>query len=586
VSIAVVAGLIGTLAMLHEARRQEEVAIEQRSLAERRAVQASDAATRARVVSEFLEKIIISADPYRQVKADPKLSDVLQFAVTQLDSGTLSTQPEAEASLQVIVAQTLGRLGDDEKAEQLLRRAVEYRHTQSPRDPMELARSIMLLGNALTNQSKYVEAETCFRDASKFAEAVNDRQLEGAIQFNIATSLMSQLRYAEAKPLLEALLPVRRERFEQAPLELAELLDTLGQTEIRLEHADRAINLLCESMEIRDQFEPADALSRAETSTLLAEALSALKQNDLAILVLEEAIDRVKGRAAEFSGTTAMMYETLGRRHALRKDHQRAAELIAKALEIRLSVDGPSHLRTARAHVQLGELLFALGKQDESRDQFRTAWSIVKDRPDYPMQARVEAASQLAALSREGDKPTAIELFEFSLRYYRSLPKRVPQHYRTAMNYFSNRYLAADYSAALPIAEELLSVAMNVYDENGPEVGVARSYVARANLKALGGDVSRAHSQAREAMGVFEKSGQRGSPLWLSAQSLLGEALTRLGRLDEASLALESTLAAFRAIQNPSPQVERAILDTEDRLSSLHQAQERVSSSTPEGVFR
>lgn len=569
VSFALVAGLISTLLMLGEAQRQQRIATEQRSLAEVRAIEAADAATRAQTVSEFLERTIVAADPYQQVAADPKLSEVLRLAVAQLESGSLSSQPEAQASLQMIVARTLAGISDYQKAEQLLRQAVRYRRSQSPRHDLELARAVMLLGNALTSQSRYTEAESHYREAAEIARSIPDPSLDEAIAFNIATSLMSQMRYAEAHPLLQGLLQTRRDRGAQAPLELADLLDALGQTEVRLGRSDRAHDLLRESLELRRRLQPADALSTAETAALLAEALAARNLNDEAIAVLEEAVGRVRGRAAEVSGTTAMLYEVLGRRYSGRKDHARAAELIAKALEIRQQVDGPTHLRTARARVQLGEQLFAAGKQDDARDHLRAAWAILRDRDDYPMQARVEAASQLAPLSRDDDEPGATELFEFSMRHFRAQPRRTPQEYKCIVNFFSNRYLAGDYAKALSLANEMLSTAIDVFDDTGPEVALARSYVARANLKATGGDLPRACAEATHAMQILDELGQTRSALWLSAQSLLGEALGRLGQQEEGAAALASALAGFRAIQNPTPQVQRAILDTQERIAHL-----------------
>jgi tetratricopeptide (TPR) repeat protein len=188
---------------------------------------------------------------------------------------------------------------------------------------------------------------------------------------------------------------------------------------------------------------------------------------------------------------------------------------------------------------------------------------------------------QYAAVLREG--PQARELFEFALAYLNAQPQPTQQRYRVLLNYFNNRFLAADFEGSLRVARDLVTAAESVYGKTSAETAMAYSYFARANLKAASGGIAVAERSARAALAAFDAARERG-PSFFSAQGLLGEALVRLGRLDEALPHLEASLAGLKAIANPSPPVLRAIAEAEARLTTLRSSKASVPSADRLGI--
>jgi len=160
VLVALVAGIVGTTWMAMEASEQRRVAEIERDRAEAER-------SRARAVSGFLEEMIAAPDPWKLQGAridarEVKVIDVLEDAVRVFEQGR-GADPALYGEIGVLLGRTLRRLGQLERAETVLRAAVEDLAATQPEDSGPRAESLAELGLAVSTRGDFREAETALQ---------------------------------------------------------------------------------------------------------------------------------------------------------------------------------------------------------------------------------------------------------------------------------------------------------------------------------------------------------------------------------------------------------------------------------------
>jgi tetratricopeptide (TPR) repeat protein len=260
-----------------------------------------------------------------------------------------------------------------------------------------------------------------------------------------------------------------------------------------------------------------------------------------------------------FREILAARYEAMGQR-------DRAIELLQQVVEMRQKTDGPSHPRVARTRATLGFWLHRAGRAADAKREFQQAWEIVKDRTDVPFAGRADVASQLAAVSGPSDIPSDVELFEIALEIFRTEPQPRPIYVNTLLNYWMVLFRGDRNEQALRIAEELLPLAEQVFGPSALQTTQAQSAVARSLLRT-GGDAARAEALARESLRQRREQFPAGSPHIHAVQIVLGEALLRQNRIDEARPLVQASADALLTMQPPPP--DYLLRDSERLLNEL-----------------
>jgi tetratricopeptide (TPR) repeat protein len=293
VASAVLAALFAHLARAHA---------EQRDAALEAGARAAREAAKARAINDFLNRMLSAPRPGKD-GADVRVRELLDEAVRALGSG-LEEEPLVEAELRNTLGMTYHQLGLLAEAEQELRAALRLQREHG--EDADLAVVLNNLGNLLGARGGYGEART----------------------------------------LLDEALALRRRRYGEAHVLVAQSWNNLGALELRAGRHDEALALFRRGL---------DVLSGADSGD---RALLATGLNNLAKVLEDE------GRVAD------------------------AEAVYREALAAGIEALGASHPDSARIMANLAECLARQGELDEAEELLLQAAAIQRaaageHHPDY-----------------------------------------------------------------------------------------------------------------------------------------------------------------------------------------------------------
>ena len=201
-----------------DAAREEEARLRHEADADRKKAQLE--AKRSQLVAHYLEVMLDEIAPSLAKRCTTKY---VQEVLTRVDTrfgDELKDQPDIEAMVRTALAELQGNIGQFERAEMNLRKAVEIRKKLSGSESPEVAASVAKLADLLQSSGKRLEAEALYRDAiTMFKQLVRSdpkrqeyRQDLGHIQWRLGYALAeTHRREAAMQAVLDAL-----QVFEQA----------------------------------------------------------------------------------------------------------------------------------------------------------------------------------------------------------------------------------------------------------------------------------------------------------------------------------------------------------------------------------
>ena len=161
--VLLVLGIVGTTIGMVRAARQRDVALAARAEADRLRTAAEAGRREAAAVSEFLEAVLGSVNPWGADRAaEVSVEEMLNVAAAKLDAGSLAGQTQAQARVRATLGHAYAGLALPVRAESQFRVALDLQRQLYPRqDHPDLARSMNSLASALlaTDPPKAKEAE-------------------------------------------------------------------------------------------------------------------------------------------------------------------------------------------------------------------------------------------------------------------------------------------------------------------------------------------------------------------------------------------------------------------------------------------
>ncbi|MCH9648111.1 MAG: serine/threonine-protein kinase [Deltaproteobacteria bacterium] len=215
VVLSLVGGLLATSWQAQEAREQRQRAQEEALAAER--------------VADFLAGLLQEANPFGKSGEDVSVRDLLDRAASRLH-GELLQQPLVRARMLDTVGVAYGNLGFYDRAQPLLREAVENRTQALGENAPETAESLNHLGVLLRKTVQLEEAEHSLRRALAIQqqhfgpESVEVSETVG----DLASVLRERGAYDQAEPFARQALANRQALFESDALEVGESLNDLA----------------------------------------------------------------------------------------------------------------------------------------------------------------------------------------------------------------------------------------------------------------------------------------------------------------------------------------------------------------------
>ena len=349
VILSLVAGIVFTTREYQRAERAGR-------LAEEEALRARESAGALREANQAFLEILSAPSPYED-GADVRLIDVLEDAEARLD-GKLEQHPAQRAWLLHSVAGTFAGLGRGERAEPLVREALELALREPSTDPFLIAGLHLQLANLLVLRNETEES--------------------------LELALEARRRYA-------ALDPARPGQVAQTYLLEVQTASARGAW-------DEAVELARRTLERAVAFEASDPVLAAEAHHALAKALLRSGELPEAEARAREALARLADAGLAEAWETVLCTNTLASILTTRQEYAEAAQWMEKSLRDVLALGGEEHRYVAVQMSNLGLAQRGRGDLDRAEELLRRSLDISRGLPGEPQSERAVTAGNLASL--------------------------------------------------------------------------------------------------------------------------------------------------------------------------------------------
>ncbi len=389
------AATIVTTALWQRAVEAERLQGQERRKAETARDAARGEAAKATAVSEFLQALLRSPDPWDS-GPDVTMREILDRAAAGVESGPPASQ-EVEAAIRHTIGLAYRGLGMFDAAERQLRAALQLRKRLLGAAHVETLQSMSSLAATLRDLGRPAQSEELCRELLEIESAapVDDPLFRASVLDVLARALQDQGRLDEAGRHYRAALTARKAHADVHPEALLLSQNNLATLLYQQEQFDEAARLFRETLELADTILRPDAPQRIDTLANLGGALAALGRPREALPLLREAAEQnALARGAEHPSTlSARMFVA---RTLLELDDLREADEVASAAlaaqRRRLAPGHPAALATAHVRTRV---LLRLARLDEAEAQIAQT---------QQMQSQASATDVLVSLLIDEDR--------------------------------------------------------------------------------------------------------------------------------------------------------------------------------------
>ena len=420
--------------------------------------------------------------------------------VTLVDRGVRDAQSlDGEPAVQAELYETLGsiyqKLGKLDRADSLLRAALDQRRSLFGSDDAEVAKSLVALGRLRVDQADYKEAERLIREGLAISER---HRPPGDPAIASATLALGQVleesgKYDEGIKVLEEAVRLRGMAPAQPTTELAASMRELANTHFYAGH-----------------LAVADSLDR------LVLALTRKLNGERHPLVAEDLIN-----------LGAVQHEW--------GHYQEAERYYRQALDITQAFYGPSHYKTAAGLTVLGRALIFQKRYDDAMPLFQRALAI-RERVFGKVHPQVASTlNEMGGIALAREKFGEAEaLASRVLAIYRTVYSGKHNLVGTALANLASVYMAQhQYARAEPVLREAIGVFTETQGAAHLNTGIARIKLGRTLLRQR-----RYAEAARETLAGYQILTKQTDPgvSWLvAARKDLVAAYDSLGQAEKAA---------------------------------------------------
>jgi serine/threonine protein kinase/tetratricopeptide (TPR) repeat protein len=300
-------------------------------------------ATKSRAVLDFLQQTLGSANPREGMGREVTVAEALEAAEKNI-AQSFAGNPEAEAAVKSSIGFTLFRLGRYDRAEPLLRSALETRTRVHGEEHLDVAESLYHLGVLLRDKSHYAGAEPLLRRSLDLR-----RKQYGVEHVEVATTLddLGALLWAkgEYKPAEEAIreaLEIRRRLLGDAHPDVASSLNNLAAILMSTERIPQAEPLLREAVDLLKKLRGDNHPELADFVNNLANVVQERSYQEAEPLH-REALRLARHTRGDEHPNVALKIGNLARVLALLKQNDEAESLYREALTLQRRLVGDAH---------------------------------------------------------------------------------------------------------------------------------------------------------------------------------------------------------------------------------------------------
>jgi tetratricopeptide (TPR) repeat protein len=403
---------------------------------------------------------------------------------------------------------------------------------------------------ALNAQAKYAQAQPLFEKALAIRRRLlTDDHPDTAESYNeLAQNLEGQGKHAEAQPLYERALAVRRGLLTDDHPDTAAGYNNLAHL-LWVEGKYTAAQPLFEkALAIHRRLLTDDHPDTAQSYNNLACNLDGQRKYAAAQPLYEKALAIRRRLFTDDHAETAQSYANLGIHLDAQAKYSAAQPFLEKALEIRRRLLSDEHRETAQSYDNLGYNLNAQAKHAAAQRLFEKALEIRRRLLSDDHRDTAACYNNLAHnLNAQGKYGEAQPLFEKALAIRRRL--LTDDHPDTAASYegvADNLNVLGKYAEAARLCEKALQIRRKLLTDDHPDT--ARSYHnVAANLSALG-KYAQAQPLYEKALAINRRLLTDEHPYTAHTYSGLALNLTAQGKYGQAQPLYEKALAIRRRL--------------------------------------
>ncbi len=292
-------------------------------------------AKRAQRIQAFMIDLFQGGDAEQGPARDLTVLSVVERGA--LETAALDSEPEVQADLYATLGSILGRLGEYERSEDLLTRALDRQRALHGFAHPSVGESLGLLGRLREEQRRVDEAVQLTREGSE---------------------------------LIERALPPQDPRVAKAAIRLGSALVRAGKYPEAVAVIERAI-----ALEVAGR---APASELAASKALLSEAYFFLGQHDRAEALSQELLVVNRALHGENHPSVADALVNLGEIRAESSRWAEAEPYFREAVAVRQAFYGGQHVEAASAMTSLAQALTQQGKVEEGEQLLREALAILE----------------------------------------------------------------------------------------------------------------------------------------------------------------------------------------------------------------
>lgn len=336
------------------------------------------AAANSEQVSEYLIQLFEAGDPYIANGDSVSVRQLLERGVERVED--LSLQPRVQAQMFDVLGRVHTGLSLFDQAELLLERALSLRRELEA--PLEIAESLVNIGDMYSYRGEYDKAESSLREALSIRQRhlpPNDALLARTFD-KLGVVLNRKGEYEQAETLYRLALRIQREIYSRPDRSLGTTLNNLAVNQFDQGNYDAAELYYREALAVERPLlgdeHPSIAIGLANLGVLL-ETRGNFAAADSA---LTEALHIKRETLGNDHYETAFSLTQLGGMLRRKGDHERAETYLREALAIEERVLGPDHRNTAATLNHLGLSLQDRGDYEAAEPLLRRATRIFGER--------------------------------------------------------------------------------------------------------------------------------------------------------------------------------------------------------------
>ncbi len=333
----------------------------------------------AKEVTGFLVDLFRVPDPASARGRTITAQEILATGAEKIER-ELVDQPLTQARLMTVIGEVRSRLGLQDEAEELLRRALEIRRATLGEDDLEIAESLESLAGLLATVRDYSQAEALYRQAL----AIRLRQQEASDpaiasrRVQLANSLRFQGKLEEADLLSRQALETVTAALDPDDPEVLNALHSRAVVLTGRGEYQAALEVYADLLERKRRVLGPDHPDIPPTLNNMGYVLLQLEDFDGAERRYRESLAVLRQIVGEAHPHTVRVMMNLASVHANRGEYAQAEALMRRVVDLRRSLLPPDHWRVGDGLMGVGRILLDQRRWAEAEASLREALAIYR----------------------------------------------------------------------------------------------------------------------------------------------------------------------------------------------------------------